>query len=105
MADTTFPIWTLERLRQHRSAIIDLASKYGAYDVRVFGSIARGEATPDSDVDILVATKDGVTMFDLVGLWLDLQDLLGAEVSLITDDEHAQRKAFMINAKHDAVRL
>jgi predicted nucleotidyltransferase len=49
--------------------------------VRVFGSVARGEATPESDVDLLVQMRDGASMFDLVGLWLDLQDLLGCEVS------------------------
>jgi len=68
-----------------REAILDLAARYGASHVRVFGSVARGEARPDSDVDFLVSFPLDRSIFDLVGLWLDLTDLLGREVDLSTD--------------------
>jgi predicted nucleotidyltransferase len=96
---------TLDDLRARRDEIIAIADKHGAFNVRVFGSIARGEATPESDVDILVATRDGVSMFDLVGLWLDLQDLLGREVSLITDNDDPNRERFMKRVRKDAMPL
>jgi hypothetical protein len=76
---------TLSDLRTRRDEILKLAEKHGATHVRVFGSLARGEATPESDVDLLVSVREGVSMFDLVGLWQDLQALLGCEVSLVTD--------------------
>ncbi len=45
-----------------------LANRYGAFNVRVFGSVARGEANTDSDIDLLISAREGVSMFDLVGL-------------------------------------
>ncbi len=86
MAAATEQGWTLEALRARREEIEAIAAKHGAYDVRVFGSVARGEETPQSDVDIMVSAKPGTSIFDLVGLWLDLQDALGCEVDLLTDD-------------------
>jgi hypothetical protein len=73
--------------------------------VRVFDRVARGEAAPTSDVDFLMTAEEGVSMFDLVGLWLDLQEMLGCEVSLITDDVHPQREHFMRNVYQDAIPL
>jgi len=96
---------SLDDLRRQRQAILELAEKYGAYNVRVFGSVARGEATPESDVDMMVATREGVSVFDLVGLWLDLQELLGREVSLITDNDDPRRERFMRSVLKDAVAL
>lgn len=68
-----------------RDAILQLAAKYGASNVRIFGSVARGEARPDSDVDFLVSFPADRSIFDLVGLWLDLKDLLRREVDLSMD--------------------
>lgn len=96
---------TLESLRARRDEIIALAGLHGASNVRVFGSVARGEAVPESDVDFLVDMRAGASMFDLVGLWLDLKDLLGCEVSLVTDDDHPRRARFMQHAREDAVPL
>ncbi len=96
---------SLEVLRARRAEILQLAEQHGASNVRVFGSVARGEATTDSDIDLLVSARDGVTMFDLVGLWLDLQDLLGRNVSLVTDDDHPRREQFMQTVRKDAVTL
>ncbi len=58
-----------------REAILKLAQQYGASNVRVFGSVARGEARPGSDVDFLVEFRDGASIFDAVGLWQDLTEL------------------------------
>ncbi len=94
-----------ERLADRRQEILALAEQYGAYNVRVFGSVARGEAGTDSDVDFLVSMREGVSMFDLVGLWLDLQDLLGCDISLITDDDHPRHERFMQRIQRDVVNL
>lgn len=96
---------SLEDLRARRKEILTLAASYRVFNVRVFGSVARGEAGPDSDVDLLVSAELGVSMFDLVGLWLDLQELLGCDVSLITDDDHPRNARFMQRARKDAVPL
>lgn len=76
---------TLADLRAKRDDIIRLAEQRGAYNVRVFGSVARGESSPDSDVDLLISVNKGVDMFTLVGLWLDLKEFLGCDVSLVED--------------------
>jgi predicted nucleotidyltransferase len=88
-----------------RDAVIALAARHGAINVRVFGSVARGEGTPDSDIDLLVTFPAESSMFDLVGLWLDMQELLGREVSLIADEPHPRRERFMANIRKDAVAL
>ncbi len=98
-------IWTLDELRARRDDIIVLAERYGAYDVRIFGSVARGEATAESDVDLLVRYRPGTSLWDAVGLWQDLQALLGCEVSLVGEDDHPRRERFMRRAREDAVAL
>ena len=76
---------TLDDLRARRDTILRLAGQYGAFNVRVFGSVARGDAASDSDIDLVMGFPSGTSMFDLVGLWLDLQELLGREVSLLDE--------------------
>ncbi len=77
---------SLRMLREEkRDAILDLARRHGAANVRVFGSVARGEATPESDVDLLVDWESGRSLLDHTGLVLDLQDLLGAPVEIGTE--------------------
>jgi hypothetical protein len=76
---------TLEILRREkRAAILQLGEKYGARNIRVFGSVARGDNRPGSDVDFLVDFDKGRTLFDLVGFKLDLQELVGATVDVVT---------------------
>jgi predicted nucleotidyltransferase len=70
---------------ERRMEILALAEKYGARNVRVFGSVARGEAHPDSDIDFLVELEPGRSLFDLGGLLYDLQSLLGVEVDVVTE--------------------
>jgi predicted nucleotidyltransferase len=72
-------------LKTKREEILRLATKYGAYNVRVFGSAARGEAGPDSDVDFLVELEPDRSLFDLGGLLMDLQELLECEVDVVTE--------------------
>jgi predicted nucleotidyltransferase len=75
-----------EKLQTYRADILRLAAQHGAGNVRVFGSVARGEAPPDSDLDLLVEMEPGRSLLDLSRLLLDLQDLLGCEVDVIPDD-------------------
>ncbi|MFQ3673383.1 MAG: nucleotidyltransferase family protein, partial [Aggregatilineales bacterium] len=86
MTDTLKPPPTLAMLRAHRAEILALAERYGAYNVRVFGSVARGDAHPASDVDLLVNFRAGTSLFELSGLWQDLQDLLGYDVNIVSEN-------------------
>jgi predicted nucleotidyltransferase len=72
-----------------RERILDLAEKHGVYNVRIFGSVARGEAGPDSDVDFLVEVRPGVGLGFLT-LWNELEDLLGREVDLVPEESLRQ---------------
>lgn len=77
---------TLRTLAERRSQILGLAERYCAGEVRVFGSVARGEVTENSDVDFLITPQRGCSLFDLGGLAEDLQELLGCRVDLVTED-------------------
>ena len=70
----------------HREDILRICAKHGARNIRVFGSFARGEATPESDLDLLIDTGPGRTPFFPGGLLMDLQDLLGRKVDIVTAD-------------------
>jgi len=72
-------------LRQYRDDILRLAAKHGARNVRVFGSVARGEDRPDSDVDFLVDLGPNRSFFFPGGLVADLEDLLGRHVDVVTE--------------------
>ena len=74
-----------EIIGDKRDAILALAAKYGASNVRVFGSVAEGEATEASDVDFLVDMEPGRSLFDMGGLLMDLQELLGRKVDVVTE--------------------
>ena len=73
-------------LDRHRNEILALAKMRGARNIRVFGSVARDEATTDSDVDILVDMEPGRSLLDLTGLQLDLEELLGRDVDVVTEN-------------------
>ncbi|WP_141731404.1 nucleotidyltransferase family protein [Oligoflexus tunisiensis] len=75
----------LDKIKAHRQEILDIAKKYGASNIRTFGSVARGEAGPDSDYDFLIDLEPGRSAFEIGGLLMDLQDLLGAKVDVVTD--------------------
>ena len=72
-------------LRGKRDEILQIAASHGARDVRVFGSMARGEAGPDSDIDILVKLDPGRSLLDIVAIKQDLEDLIGCEVDVVTE--------------------
>jgi len=71
-----------ELLLPLRGEILRIAAKYGAYNLRVFGSVARGEAGPDSDVDFLVELEPGRNLLDRIGLMQDLEELLKRKVDV-----------------------
>lgn len=70
-------------LKARRKKILSLAARHGARNVRVFGSVARGEAKPTSDVDFLVEFQEGRSLFDHIGLIQDLEDLLKRKVDVV----------------------
>ncbi len=74
-----------QELKAKRTDILHLADRHGATDVRIFGSVARGEARSDSDVDFLVKMGPERSLLDHVALWQDLEDLLGRKVDLVSE--------------------
>jgi uncharacterized protein len=72
-------------LQKYRAEILDLAMRHGAGNVRVFGSMARGEGREDSDLDLLVTLGAGRSLLDLVGLKQDLEDLVHRPVDVVTE--------------------
>ncbi len=72
-------------LSRKRDEILGIAARYGARNVRVFGSAARSEARPDSDIDLLVDLEPGCSLLDHVGLWQDLEELLGCRVDVVVE--------------------
>lgn len=75
----------LDDLKKRREEIIKLASEHGARNIRVFGSVARGEERPDSDLDLLIDLEPGRSLMDHAALLLELKDLLGQEVDVVTE--------------------
>ena len=73
-------------LKEKRHAVMVLTAKHGARNPRIFGSVSRGEAGPESDIDLLVKMEDGRSLLDLSALTLDLQDLLGVKVDVVSED-------------------
>ena len=73
-----------ELLHVKREEILKVCAKYGARNVRVFGSVARGEADEQSDIDLIVDFEPGRSLLDHAGLWLELQDLLGVKVDVVS---------------------
>ncbi len=73
-------------LKAKRDDIKDLAAKHGARNIRVFGSVAAGEVGPESDIDLLVKMDDDRSLLDMSALALDLTDLMGVKVDVISED-------------------
>lgn len=78
---------SLEQLRTRRDELIAISGRFGASELRIIGSVARGTATPASDVDFLVALAPERSLLDLGGLQVALQDLLGCRVHVVADDQ------------------
>jgi len=95
--------WTLETLRQRREEILEIAARRKAKNVRVFGSIARGDAGPSSDIDFVVEFHPGTSLMDLGGLIMDLREALDCKVDVIS--ERGMRDRLRRNVEADAVAL
>ncbi|MGH9552316.1 MAG: nucleotidyltransferase family protein [Terriglobales bacterium] len=72
-------------LKEKREEILVIAARRGAYNVRVFGSVARGNSQESSDIDFLVDLEHGRTLLDIGGLLMDLSKLLGCDVDIVTE--------------------
>ena len=72
-------------LKSRREEILSIAARHGARNVRVFGSVARGEAGENSDIDLLVELDQGRSLLDLAGLVVDLEELLERKVDVVTE--------------------
>lgn len=75
----------LELLQLRRDDIRRVAAKHGAYNIRIFGSVARGEARPDSDIDLLIEKGPATSSWFPAGLMLELEELLGRRVEIVTE--------------------
>jgi len=82
-----------------RDEILAIARRRGANNVRVFGSVARGEAGPDSDVDLVVDFEPGTSLMDHGGLIMDLQDALGCKVDVVSVRGLRERLRKHVNAE------
>ena len=94
---------TREAIREKRDAILRIAGHYGAHEVRIFGSVARGDATESSDLDLIVRFDPGVSLFDHGGMIVDLEELLGVKVDVVS--EAGMRDRFRERVLHEAVAL
>jgi uncharacterized protein len=90
-------------LIEKRSEILQIAADHGAYNVRIFGSVARGEADSSSDIDLLVEFKRGTTLLSHAAMALELEDLLGVKVDIVS--EHGLRERIRERILEDAVAL
>ncbi|AFY36843.1 DNA polymerase beta domain protein region [[Leptolyngbya] sp. PCC 7376] len=91
-----------EQLQEKREEILDIAAKHGALNVRIFGSVARGEETENSDIDFLIDYDlDKITPWFPGGLLMDLKDLLGCDIDIVTEKglSHLIRDRVMAEAK------
>jgi uncharacterized protein len=94
---------TKNDILKRRGEIIALAKRYGASDIRIFGSVARGDATETSDVDFVARFEPGRSLFDQGGLLMDLRELLGINVDLVS--EGALTGRFGLAVRREAVPL
>ena len=82
---------SIEELRRRREEILRVAARHGASNIRVFGSVVRGEQGLGSDLDLIVDMDEDRSLFDLGGLAFDLEELLGCAVDVGLDDSFSER--------------
>ena len=92
-----------ETIKQKRNEILQTAAKYGASNIRVFGSVARGEFYQGSDIDFLIDLEPGRSLMDAGGLLMDLQELLGCPVDVVPSD--CLRKSFHEQVMKEAIPI
>ena len=90
-------------LQQKRRQVLEIAQGHGARNVRLFGSVARGETTETSDLDLLIEMAPERTLLDIVAIKQDLEELLGCKVDVVT--EAAISPYLRDKVLHEAVRL
>jgi predicted nucleotidyltransferase len=95
--------WTLEALRKRREALFSIAAKRGARNLRVFGSVARGDACEASDVDLVVDFEPGRSLLDHGGLIADLEEFLGCRVDVLST--RGLRERMRARVEKEAVAL
>jgi len=76
---------TIDILQEKREDVIEVAERHGVTSIRVFGSVARGDESPESDIDLLVTTGPSVSAWFPAGLILDLEQLLGRHIDIVTE--------------------
>jgi uncharacterized protein len=96
-------ITSSELLKAKRGEILAVAAKYGAHDVRIFGSVAKGKAGVNSDIDLLVKLEQGRTLLDHVRLVKELEVLLGCKIDLAT--ENSLKPRFREQVLNEAIPL
>ena len=97
----------IDQLRQLAPELIKIAYRYGIVKIRVFGSVARGEATAKSDVDFLVDLREGASLFGVAGFSYEIENLLGVPVDVVPSTLLAQidDREFALNIQREAVPL
>ena len=94
---------SLDRVLRHRNQIVEVLQRWGVTNVRLFGSVARGDAGPGSDIDLLVSVPKGISYFDIADMQAELEALLDARVHLVTDGAMTTEQRAAVAA--DALRL
>ena len=74
-----------EIIKRYRNEILEISTRYGAKEIKIFGSALRGEAKTNSDVDLLVELEPGRSLLDIIAIKQDLEDLLGCKVDIVTE--------------------
>jgi predicted nucleotidyltransferase len=74
-----------EIIKRKRNEILEISTRYGAKEIKIFGSALRGEAKTNSDVDLLVELEPGRSLLDIIAIKQDLEDLLGCKVDIVTE--------------------
>ena len=93
----------VSEIKNKRKEILQIASNYGATNIRVFGSVARGEEKQNSDIDLLVTLEEGRSLFDLIDLKIKLEEILNRKVDLVTEESvHWYLKD---NIKKEAIKI
>jgi predicted nucleotidyltransferase len=90
---------SLQDILNRRDEILALAKRYGASELRIFGSVARGDADATSDVDFLVRLEPGRSRFDQGGLLMDLRQLLGVNVDVVSEGALTGRFGQIVRAE------
>ncbi len=76
-----------EALAAHRDKLLAIVAQHGASNLRVFGSVVKGADEEGSDIDLLVDVRKGTSLFEIVGIQQDFEDVLGVKVDLLTEPE------------------